>query len=225
MVSRSFDLPADITEPALLDLIAELNDDTAIDGILVQLPLPRHIDTEKVIEHIRPDKDVDGFHPYNIGRLAVRAPLLRPCTPYAVIQLLRHTGEAFFGREAVVVGVSNHVGRPLALELLLAGATVECCHRFTRNLEDHAGRAEILIVAAGKPGLVKGRWIREGATVIDIGIHRLPDGTLRGNVDFEEARLRAAWITPVPGGVGPMTVATLLTNTLYAAERLHRTGS
>jgi len=225
VISHSFDLPADITEAALLDLITGLNEDATIDGILVQLPLPRHIETEKIIEHIRPDKDVDGFHPYNIGRLAVRAPLLRPCTPYGVIQLLRHTGETFFGREALVVGVSNHVGRPLALELLLAGATVECCHRFTRNLEDHVRRAEIVVVAAGKPGLIEGRWIQDGATVVDVGIHRRADGTLQGDVEFEVARERAAWITPVPGGVGPMTVATLLTNTLYAAERLHEAQS
>ena len=161
------------------------------------------------------------FHPYNIGRLTVRAPLLRPCTPKGVITLLERIGEEFYGREAVVVGVSNHVGRPMVLELLLAGATVTGCHRFTKDLESHVRRAEILVVAAGKPELIPGNWVRPGATVIDIGIHRREDGTLTGDMNFEEARRHAGWITPVPGGVGPMTVATLLENTLYAAEQLH----
>ncbi len=222
ILSRSFDLPDTTGEDELLALLDELNADDAIDGILVQLPLPPHIDTEKVIERIRPDKDVDGFHPYNIGRLVVRAPLLRPCTPRGVITLLEHTGEEFYGRQAVVVGVSNHVGRPMLLELLLAGCTVTGCHRFTRDLEAEVRRAEILVVAAGKPRLIPGDWVREGATVIDIGIHRLADGRIVGDMDFEAASQRAAWITPVPGGVGPMTVATLLENTLYAAEQLHR---
>ena len=222
ILSRSFDLPDTTGEDELLALLDELNADDAIDGILVQLPLPPHIDTEKVIERIRPDKDVDGFHPYNIGRLVVRAPLLRPCTPRGVITLLEHTGEEFYGRQAVVVGVSNHVGRPMLLELLLAGCTVTGCHRFTRDLEAEVRRAEILVVAAGKPRLIPGEWVREGATVIDIGIHRLEDGRIVGDMDFEAASQRAAWITPVPGGVGPMTVATLLENTLYAAEQLHQ---
>ncbi len=222
LLSRAFDLPDSTGEAELLALIDELNDDDTIDGILVQLPLPEQINTEKVIERIRPDKDVDGFHPYNIGRLVVRAPLLRPCTPRGVISLLEHTNEEFYGREAVVVGVSNHVGRPMVLELLLAGCTVTCCHRFTRDLEAHVRRAEILVVAAGKPRLIPGEWVREGATVIDIGIHRLGDGRIVGDMDFEAASKRAAWITPVPGGVGPMTVATLLENTLYAAEHLHQ---
>ncbi|HHO69779.1 MAG TPA: bifunctional methylenetetrahydrofolate dehydrogenase/methenyltetrahydrofolate cyclohydrolase FolD [Gammaproteobacteria bacterium] len=222
ILSRSFDLPDSTGEDELLALLDELNADDAIDGILVQLPLPPHIDTEKVIERIRPDKDVDGFHPYNIGRLVVRAPLLRPCTPRGVITLLEHTGEEFYGRQAVVVGVSNHVGRPMLLELLLAGCTVTGCHRFTRDLEAEVRRAEILVVAAGKPRLIPGEWVREGATVIDIGIHRLEDGRIVGDMDFEAASQRAAWITPVPGGVGPMTVATLLENTLYAAEQLHQ---
>ena len=221
LLSKSWDLPADTPEAELLALIDELNQNSDIDGILVQLPLPDHIDTEQVIERIQPDKDVDGFHPYNIGRLAVRSPLLRPCTPRGVITLLEHIGEKFYGREAVVVGVSNHVGRPMVLELLLAGATVTGCHRFTKDLESHVKHAEILVVAAGKANLIPGQWVQPGATVIDIGIHRMDDGSLSGDMDFDSARKRAAWITPVPGGVGPMTVATLLQNTLYAAEELH----
>ena len=220
VLSRSHDLPADTTQEQLLALIDQLNEDPTIDGILVQLPLPVQINAETVIERIRPDKDVDGFHPHNIGCLALRVPQLRSCTPRGVITLLDSIDETYYGREAVVVGVSNHVGRPMALELLLAGATVTCCHRFTRDLRTHVERAEILVVAAGKPGLVPGGWIREGATVIDVGIHRTDTG-LVGDVEFEAARQRAAWITPVPGGVGPMTVATLLQNTLFAAETLH----
>jgi methylenetetrahydrofolate dehydrogenase (NADP+)/methenyltetrahydrofolate cyclohydrolase len=220
VLSRSYDLPPDTSQQQLLDLIDQLNADTDIDGILVQLPLPEQINAETVIERIHPDKDVDGFHPYNIGCLALRIPQLRPCTPRGVITLLDSIDETYYGREAVVVGASNHVGRPMVLELLLAGATVSCCHRFTRDLEAHVRRAEILVVAAGKPGLVPGEWVREGATVIDIGIHRSESGLI-GDVVFETARERAGWITPVPGGVGPMTVATLLQNTLFAAEALH----
>jgi methylenetetrahydrofolate dehydrogenase (NADP+)/methenyltetrahydrofolate cyclohydrolase len=220
LLSRSYDLATDTSEQALLDLIEALNEDATIDGILVQLPLPAHINAETIIERIRPDKDVDGFHPYNVGRLALRIPQLRPCTPRGIITLLESTGEGYYGREAVVVGVSNHVGRPMALELLLAGATVTCCHRFTRDLESHVRQAEILVVAAGKPGLVPGEWVRPGATVIDVGIHRSEFGLI-GDVVFDTAKQRAGWITPVPGGVGPMTVATLLQNTLYAAETLH----
>ncbi len=220
LLSRSWDLPEDTTETALLELIDILNEDDAIDGILVQLPLPEQISTQTILERIQPDKDVDGFHPYNIGRLAVRKPQLRPCTPRGIITLLDSIGETYHGREAVVVGVSNHVGRPMALELLLAGATVTCCHRFTRDLEGHVRAAEILVVAAGKPGLVPGEWIRPGATVVDVGIHRTENGLI-GDVGFEAAKERAAWITPVPGGVGPMTVATLIQNTVFAAEELH----
>ena len=172
LLSKSWDLPSETTETELLSLIDKLNQDPNIDGILVQLPLPEHINTEQVIERIQPDKDVDGFHPYNIGRLTVRSPLLRPCTPRGVITLLEHTNEKFYGREAVVVGVSNHVGRPMVLELLLAGATVTCCHRFTENLKSHVKRAEILVVAVGKANLIPGDWVKTGATVIDIGIHR-----------------------------------------------------
>lgn len=216
-ISEAYDLPEDTSQERLLALIDTLNAGPDIDGILVQLPLPGHIDPETVIERIRPDKDVDGFHPYNIGRLAVRLPTLRPCTPRGVMKLLESTGETFYGREAVVVGASNIVGRPMTLELLLAGCTVTTCHRFTKDLRSHVERAEILVVAAGKPGLVKGEWIRPGATVIDVGMNRLPDGHLVGDVEFEPARERAAWITPVPGGVGPMTIAMLLLTTLEAA--------
>jgi methylenetetrahydrofolate dehydrogenase (NADP+)/methenyltetrahydrofolate cyclohydrolase len=221
-MSRSHDLPADTSQAALLRLIDELNEDPLVDGILVQLPLPDHIDAEAVTERVYPDKDVDGFHPYNIGRLALRRPVLRPCTPLGIMTLLEHTGETFHGREAVIVGASNIVGRPMSLELLLAGCTVTTCHRFTRGLDAHVLRAEIVVVAVGKPGLIPGEWIRPGATVIDVGINRLDDGRLVGDVQFEKAREHAAWITPVPGGVGPMTVATLLENTLLAAEQLHR---
>jgi len=222
IISRSHDLPADTGEEALLNLIDGLNQDPEIDGILVQFPLPAHINADKVTERIRPDKDVDGFHPYNIGRLALRRPSLRSCTPRGVITLLEHIQETFYGRQAVVVGASNIVGRPMSLELLLAGCTVTICHRFTRDLEAHVAAADILVVAVGKPGIVPGTWIKPGATVIDVGINRLEDGSLAGDIgDFEAACERAALITPVPGGVGPMTVATLLENNLYAAEHLH----
>jgi methylenetetrahydrofolate dehydrogenase (NADP+)/methenyltetrahydrofolate cyclohydrolase len=221
VISHSHALPDDTTEAQLLDLIDELNRNNSIDGILVQFPLPEHIDTDKVTERIRPDKDVDGFHPYNIGRLAQRRPSLRSCTPRGVITLLEHTEETFYGREAVVVGASNIVGRPMGLELLLAGCTVTTCHRFTRNLDEHVAQADILVVAVGKPGVVSGTWVKPGATVIDVGINRLEDGSLIGDIGFDSACERAAWITPVPGGVGPMTVATLLENTLFAAEELH----
>lgn len=218
ILSKSYDLPLDTKQEKLLALIDDLNDDPSIDGILVQFPPPPHICTETVIERIRPDKDVDGFHPYNIGRLAVRLPTLRSCTPYGVMKLLEAIGEKFHGREAVVVGASNHVGRPMMLELMLAGCTVTTCHRFTKDLEPWVRRAEILVVAVGRPDIVKGEWIKPGATVIDIGINRLDDGSLIGDVEFEPASERAAWITPVPGGVGPMTVAMLMQNTLEAAE-------
>jgi methylenetetrahydrofolate dehydrogenase (NADP+)/methenyltetrahydrofolate cyclohydrolase len=222
ILSRSYDLPATITQQELIERIDDLNRDAAIDGILVQLPLPAHIDSETVIERIRPDKDVDGFHPYNIGRLAVRLPLLRPCTPKGIITLLEHTGIPLRGLDAVVVGASNIVGRPMALELLLAGCTATTCHRFTRDLAAQVRRAELLVVAVGKPGLVRGEWIRPGAIVIDVGMNRDAQGRLVGDVEFEAAVERAAWITPVPGGVGPMTVATLMENTLWAAEKLHK---
>ena len=217
--SVSYDLPSATTQAELLALIATLNNNKQIDGILVQLPLPTHIDSETVIEKIQPDKDVDGFHPYNIGRLALRMPTLRPSTPRGIITLLRTTTDDLKGKNAVVVGASNIVGRPMGLELLLAGCTVTTCHRFTRDLPAFVASAEILVVAVGKPELVKGQWIRDGATVIDVGINRQADGSLCGDVEFEAAAQRAAWITPVPGGVGPMTVATLLENTLEAADQ------
>jgi methylenetetrahydrofolate dehydrogenase (NADP+)/methenyltetrahydrofolate cyclohydrolase len=216
--SFDYDLPVDVSQDKLLSLIDHLNTHPDVDGILVQLPLPKHIDQTTIIERINPDKDVDGFHPYNIGRLVQRIPRLRPCTPYGIMRLLEATGESLAGKEGVVVGASNIVGRPMAFELLLAGCTVTVCHRFTQNLAAHVARADVLVVAVGRPGMVKGEWIKPGAMVIDVGINRLPDGKLVGDVEFEAARQRAAWITPVPGGVGPMTVATLLLNTLQAME-------
>lgn len=220
-ISESYDLPVTTTQHELLALIDQLNNNTAIDGILVQLPLPEHLDAEPVLERIRPDKDVDGFHPFNIGRLAQRNPLLRPCTPKGIIKLLESTKENLYGLDALMVGASNIVGRPMALELLLAGCTTTIAHRFTKDLAAHVARADLVIVGVGKPGLVKGEWIKLGAIVIDVGINRMPDGKLIGDVEFEEAAKRAKWITPVPGGVGPMTRACLLENTLYAAEELH----
>lgn len=220
-ISVSHDLPADTNQQDLLALIDQLNDDPDVDGILVQLPLPSHLDASQLLEHIRPDKDVDGFHPYNIGRLAQRMPLLRPCTPLGIIRLLKSTGANLYGMNATVVGASNIVGRPMALELLLAGCTTTVTHRFTNDLEEHVRRSDLVVVAVGKPGLVKGEWIKPGAIVIDVGINRMEDGRLRGDVDFEAAAERAAWITPVPGGVGPMTRACLLENTLIACEKLH----
>lgn len=218
ILSRAYDLDENTSQAELLSIITQLNDDTDIDGILVQLPLPTHIDSTLVLEAIHPGKDVDGFHPYNIGRLAQRMPKLRPCTPLGVIHLLDSIGETYKGRDALIVGASNIVGRPMSLELLLAGATVTVAHRFTHNLEEHVSRADILVVAVGKPGIVKGEWIKQGATVIDVGINRLESGKLIGDINFDAASERAAWITPVPGGVGPMTVAMLLRNTLEAAE-------
>ncbi len=220
-ISKAYELPADTTQQALTDLIDSLNDDPAMDGILLQLPLPAHLDASKLLERIRPDKDVDGFHPYNVGRLAQRIPLLRPCTPKGIMTLLESTGVDLYGLDAVIVGASNIVGRPMAMELLLAGCTVTVTHRFTKDLPGHVGRADLVVVAAGKPGLVKGEWIKEGAIVIDVGINRQEDGKLVGDVVYETALPRAGWITPVPGGVGPMTRACLLENTLYAAETLH----
>jgi methylenetetrahydrofolate dehydrogenase (NADP+) / methenyltetrahydrofolate cyclohydrolase len=211
-----FDLPASTTQEQLLALISKMNADPTVDGILVQMPLPEHINAKSIIEHIDPAKDVDGFHPVNVGRLVLREPGLRPCTPRGVMTLLAHTDKPHRGAQALVVGVSNHVGRPLVLELMLAGCTVTCAHKFTRDLKAEVGRAEILVVAVGKPNLVPGEWVREGAVVIDVGINRLADGKLVGDVGFAAAVQRASWITPVPGGVGPMTVATLLQNTVDA---------
>lgn len=218
--SRSYDLPSHTTQHELIELIDALNKDAAIDGILVQLPLPAHIDASLIIEQIDPSKDVDGFHPTNVGRLTLRIPGLRPCTPYGVIRLLESVGETFKGRHAVIVGASNIVGRPMALELLLAGATISICHRFSgTQTADLVKQADIVVAAVGRPGLVKGEWIKPGATVIDVGINRLADGRLVGDVEFEAASERAAYITPVPGGVGPMTVAMLMQNTLEACEK------
>lgn len=210
-------LPDDIEENKLITLIDQLSNDPAINGILLQLPLPKHIDADKVIECITPKKDVDGFHPYNLGRLAQRRPLLTPCTPQGVMILLDHIKQVYKGKHAVVVGASNIVGRPMALELLIAGSTVTVCHRFTHDLPYFVKQADILVSAVGKPGLIHGDWIKPGSTVIDVGINRLHDGTLTGDVQFDVAKERAAWITPVPGGVGPMTVAVLMRNTLVAA--------
>lgn len=219
ILSSAHDLPATISEAELLEIIALLNNDNAIDGILVQLPLPQQIRSRAVIEAINPAKDVDGFHPYNLGRLAQREPLLRPCTPYGVMRLLAASGINPAGMNAVVVGASNIVGRPMALELMLAGATVTVCHSRTRDLAAQVGRAELVVAAVGQPGMVRGEWIKPGAVVIDVGINRLPDGKLAGDVEFAPAAARAAWITPVPGGVGPMTVAMLMQNTLEAYQR------
>lgn len=216
--STAYDLEAATTEAQLQDLIDTLNADASIDGILLQLPLPSHIDDTSIVERIVPEKDVDGFHPYNIGRLAVRQPTLRSCTPYGVIKMLQTIDVEIKGMDAVIVGVSNHVGRPMALELLLAGCTVTSCHRHTKDLAKQVKSADLVIAAAGKPGLVKGEWIKEGAIVVDIGINRLETGKLVGDVVFDVAKTRASWITPVPGGVGPMTVATLMENTLLAQK-------
>ena len=218
IVSFDHDLGANTSQAELLALIDELNAADNVDGILVQLPLPEHVDETVVIEQINFTKDVDGFHPYTVGRLSQRIPVLRPCTPQGIMVLLERSGVNLLGQNVVIVGASNHVGRPLALEMLLAGATTTVCHRFTTNLEAHVRSAEVLCVAVGKAQLIPGAWIKRGATVVDIGISRLADGRLSGDVDFETARERAGMITPVPGGVGPMTVATLLSNTVYAAE-------
>ena len=210
--------PFGVTEEELLNLIQELNNNSAINGILVQLPLPDHINEEKVIESIDSLKDVDGFHPYNIGRLALRMPVLRSCTPKGIMTLLKSTGVPLEGKEAVVIGASNIVGRPVSLELLMARCTVTTCHSRTVDLEAHVKRADIIIAAVGIPGFVKGDWVKPGAVVIDVGINRLDSGKLVGDVDYESASKNADWITPVPGGVGPMTIASLLENTLQAAE-------
>jgi len=220
--SVAIDLPQSTSEVELLARIDALNADPEIDGILVQLPLPEHIRQTEVVERIDPRKDVDGFHPYNIGRLAERNPLIRPCTPYGVIRMLEHIGVSVKGRHCVIVGASNIVGRPMSLELLLMGATTTVTHRFTEDLAHYVREAEILVAAAGKPGLIRGEWIRPGAVVVDVGINRREDGTLCGDVEFEAASRRAAWITPVPGGVGPMTVAMLMKNTFEAALRTKR---
>ncbi len=218
---RSFahDLPSETSEAELLGLIDQLNADPAVDGILVQLPLPAHIDTNAVIERILPEKDVDGFHPYNLGRLAQRRPVLRPCTPRGVMILLEKSGIELAGLDAVVIGASNIVGKPMALELLMAGCTVTVCHSRTRELEAKVRAADLVVVGVGRAEMVKGDWLKPGAVVIDVGINRLDNGKLAGDVEFASASKVAGWLTPVPGGVGPMTRATLLQNTLDTSER------
>lgn len=220
-VSKSYDLPASTPEADLLTLIDTLNQDPEIDGILVQLPLPAQMDPTNVLERIHPEKDVDGFHPYNIGRLCQRIPTLRSCTPKGIITLLDRYNIPLRGKHAVVVGASNIVGRPMTMELLLAGCTTTTCHRFTKDLEHHVRQADLLVVAVGKPNFIPGEWIKPGAVVIDVGINRLEDGKLVGDVEYAVAAERASHITPVPGGVGPMTVATLIENTLLACEQFH----
>lgn len=220
-LSRSYDLPDTTSEAELLALIDKLNADQTIDGILVQLPLPAGIDNIKVLERITPDKDVDGFHPYNVGHLCQRAPRLRPCTPRGIVTLLERYSIDTYGLNAVVVGASNIVGRPMSMELLLAGCTTTVTHRFTKNLRQHVENADLLVVAVGKPGFIAGEWVKEGAIVIDVGINRLESGKVVGDVVFDDTAPRASYITPVPGGVGPMTVATLIQNTLQACEEYH----
>jgi methylenetetrahydrofolate dehydrogenase (NADP+)/methenyltetrahydrofolate cyclohydrolase len=221
--SELHELPASTSAEALLALIDALNAEERIDGILVQLPLPGHIDEEAVIERILPTKDVDGFHPYNVGRLALRMPLLRPCTPKGVMTLLARTGRPLEGLDAVIIGQSNIVGRPMALELLAARCTITVCHSRTKDLAEKARAADVLVAAVGRPRFVPGDWVKDGALLIDVGMNRLEDKTLAGDLDFDSCRERASWITPVPGGVGPMTIASLLENTLQAAD-LHATG-
>jgi methylenetetrahydrofolate dehydrogenase (NADP+)/methenyltetrahydrofolate cyclohydrolase len=216
--SFSHEVPDSISQQGLLALIDRLNRDPAVDGILVQLPLPKHIDSDAITDSIDPSKDVDGFHPYNIGRLMLGLAGLRPCTPRGVMTLLHRSGITIDGKDAVILGRSNIVGRPMALELLHAGATITVCHSRTRDLPAKVASADLVVAALGKPHFVQGSWVKPGAIVIDVGINRLDDGSLAGDVDFEAVRQRAAWITPVPGGVGPMTVASLLENTLQAAE-------
>lgn len=218
ILSHCHRLPENCTQQQIIDLIDQCNQDPTIHGILLQLPLPAHINATPLLEKINPEKDVDGFHPYNMGRLAEREPSLRPCTPYGVMKLLAATGEDLTGLHAVVLGASNIVGRPMALELLLAKCTVTVCHRFTKHLAPHVQAADILVSAMGKTGLVKSEWIKPGALVVDVGFNRLPSGKIVGDIDFDTARERAGWITPVPGGVGQMTVAMLLENTLLAAR-------
>ncbi len=220
-ISQKFVMDEDTTQDSLLRQIDSLNDDPAIDGILVQLPLPAHLDSNVILERIKADKDVDGFHPYNMGRLTQKMPTMRPCTPYGVMVMLKETGIDLVGKDAVVVGVSNIVGRPMGMELLMERCTVTFCHSKTKDLPQKVSEADIVVVGVGIPEMVKGEWIKPGAIVIDVGINRLETGKLAGDVEFEVAKERASWITPVPGGVGPMTVAMLMSNTLFACEHLH----
>lgn len=216
--SHFYHLAEDISEQTLIEIISKLNNDPLIDGILMQLPLPKHINTQLIIELINPDKDVDGFHPYNLGKLLLNKPNLRPCTPYGIMQLLQAYNISVVGKNAVVIGASNIVGKPMALELLAAGATVTVCHKKTQHLECHVRAAEILIVATGDRNCVSCDWLHAKHIILDVGIHRLPNKTICGDINFKEARQKVAWISPVPGGIGPMTVATLLQNTMQAYE-------
>lgn len=217
-LSRIVELPENTSQAKLLALLDQLNEDAEIDGILVQLPLPAHIDSELIIERIVPSKDVDGFHPYNVGRLVLRMPLLRSCTPKGIMTLLAHTNIELIGLDAIIIGQSNIVGRPMALELLAARCTITVCHSRTRNLAAKVRNADIVVAAVGKPALVQGDWVKPGAIVIDVGMNRLDNGRLVGDVDFANISQHASWITPVPGGVGPMTIASLLENTLQATQ-------
>src|SRR5450755_37195 len=217
IASFANDIPATINRAELLALVHQLNDNPLVDGILMQLPLPAGLDANEIMDAIDPKKDVDGFHPHNTGLLAQKRPGLRPCTPYGVIRLAHEYGLKLRGLRATVVGASNIVGRPMALELLLAGATVTICHTGTRDLRGEVERADLVVAAAGKAGLVRGEWIREGAAVFDVGINRNAEGRLVGDVEFDRAAERAAFITPVPGGLGPMTIAMLLSNAVDAA--------
>ncbi|CAM2795614.1 bifunctional methylenetetrahydrofolate dehydrogenase/methenyltetrahydrofolate cyclohydrolase FolD [Legionella worsleiensis] len=220
IISHSYNLPTETSQKNVLQLITELNDSSDIDGILIQLPLPPHIDQAVIIEHIKPEKDVDGFHPYNLGRLAQKNPLLRPCTPMGIMNLLNHYHLDVKGKHAVVIGASNIVGRPMSLELLLAGATVTICHKLTHNLQQLVTIADLVVVATGKIDVIDAAWLNENQIVVDVGMHRLDDGSIRGDVDFKKAINKLAWITPVPGGVGPMTIVSLLENTYWAATHL-----
>ncbi|AWH90326.1 bifunctional methylenetetrahydrofolate dehydrogenase/methenyltetrahydrofolate cyclohydrolase FolD [Buchnera aphidicola (Melanaphis sacchari)] len=220
-LSQYWHFPENVDEKKILNLIQKLNNDLKIDGILVQLPIPETINYTKIFSAIRPDKDVDGFHPYNTGSLCQRNPTLRACTPKGIITMLKYKKIHTHGLHAVIVGASNTVGRPMSMELLLAGCTTTVTHRFTKNLKSHVNIADLLIVAIGKPNFLKGQWIKNGSIVIDVGINKLKNGDIVGDVDFKSASLKASYITPVPGGVGPMTVATLLENTLEACEKYH----
>ena len=216
--SFAHDLPASTSEAEILALVESLNLDPRVDGILVQLPLPKGVNADRVMDAVDPLKDVDGFHPVNTGLLAQKRPRLRPCTPYGVIRLAKEYGIDLTGLRATVVGASNIVGRPMALELLLARATVTVCHTGTRDLRSEVERAEVVVAAVGKAGFIPGEWIRPGAAVFDVGINRTPAGNLVGDVEFESAAERAGWITPVPGGLGPMTIAMLLSSAVDAAN-------
>ncbi|QMT60004.1 bifunctional methylenetetrahydrofolate dehydrogenase/methenyltetrahydrofolate cyclohydrolase FolD [Legionella sp. PC997] len=222
IISHSYDLPEKTTQKELIKLIDELNGSDQIDGILIQLPLPKHINERLIIEHIKPEKDVDGFHPYNLGRLAQRNPLLRPCTPLGIMHLLQHYQIEVKRKHALIIGASNIVGRPMSLELLLAGATVTIAHKFTQDLEKFVRIADIVIIATGKMDVIDCEWLSKNQIIIDVGIHRLADGSIRGDIDFKNAVNKVSWITPVPGGVGPMTIVTLLENTLKAATLMHQ---